>query len=218
MFHLFKNNLDTVCQRFPKTTPGLDEDLRTQHTVVLTVKGTKQKQQREKIHGAELEGTRHQLPRDLSQWVTENSLSSSSNKLPELGLPCRGVYWGLVMWAPSHVQKFWASEGNQVFEIHHIVQLGCSEPVLSGKKGRNSSEIRVPRQGQGQAFQTHLPKESSSGLLCNSFLHVILYTCSVFKWRPLSLLYKQYLYLVRIISKIQTTKGRNFKINFDITI
>ena len=81
------------------------------------------------------------------------------------------------MEAPSRVSRSSRPpEGGQALGLHRSVQLGCSEPLLSGEKGRNSSEIHVPRQGQGQAFQTHLPKESRSAvtLFCtSSYIHVL---------------------------------------------
>lgn len=187
MFHLFKNNLDTVCQRFPKTTPRLDEDLRTQHTVVLTVKGTKQKQQREKILGAELEGTRHQLPRDLSQWVTENSLSSSSNKLTELGLPC-GVF--IEDWSCGHPLMSRSSgplKETRCSRYATLSSLGAVNHFYQVKKVETLLKCVFPDKAKDRPSRHTFPRRAVQAccvtLFCtSSYIHVLFLNCVPFPY------------------------------------
>lgn len=178
MFRLFKNNLDTICQRFPKTAPRLAEDSRTQHTVVLNSEGYKAKAAKGKdtwgrAGGNQASASKRLVPVSHRELTPFPQRQTDRIRAAVPGFLLRTGHVGTL----SHTSRnSGPSEGNQVFGIYHIVQLGCSEPLLSGKKGRNSSEIHIPRQGQEQAFQTHLPEGSSSALLCNSFLHIILYT------------------------------------------
>lgn len=103
---------------------------------------------------------------------------------------------------------------------HCLYSLGAVSHSYQVEKVGTLLKSMFPDTSQGPHLQACHPKESSSGLPRNSFLHTVLYinTCSIFKWPHFSLLHEQYLCLVRKMYKTQTAKGRNFKINFDIII